>query len=85
MRLDLFLKKTVIIKRRTIAKEIVERGHVQVNGKVAKPSTDVKDGDILDLALGNHRTKVKAKVELRGNKEFPSYEIIEDLVVGQNK
>ena len=44
MRLDLVLKHTRIIKRRTIAKEICEAGKVSVNGKVAKPSQEIKEG-----------------------------------------
>ena len=42
MRLDLFLKETRIIKRRTIAKEFCDRGLVKVNNKIAKPSYEVK-------------------------------------------
>ena len=52
---------------------------MKVNGKVAKPSTEVKDEDILDLHLGNHQTKAKAFIEIKGTKEFPSFEIIEDI------
>ena len=78
MRLDLFLKKTAIIKRRTIAKEIVLRGLVSINGKVAKPSSEVKDGDVLNMKLGNHLIEAKALIEVKGAKEFPSFEIIKE-------
>ena len=79
MRLDLFLKKTAIIKRRTIAKEIVIRGLVSVNNKVAKPSTEVKDGDVLSMKLGNHYIEAKAIIELKGTKENPSFEILKEI------
>jgi len=49
MRLDKYLKVSRIIKRRTVAKEQVERGHVLLNGKTAKASTDVKIGDTLTI------------------------------------
>ncbi len=78
MRLDLFLKKTSIIKRRTIAKEIVMRGLVSINGKVAKPSSEVKDGDVLNMKLGNHLIETKALIETKGTKENPSFEIIKE-------
>lgn len=78
MRLDLFLKKTAIIKRRTIAKEIVLRGLVSINGKVAKPSSEVKDGDVLNMKLGNHLIEAKPLIEVKGTKEFPSFEIIKE-------
>ena len=46
MRLDLLLKQSGIIKRRTVAKALAENGKILVNGKVAKPSTEVKDGNV---------------------------------------
>lgn len=53
MRLDKYLKVSRIIKRRTIANEACNAGRVQVNGKVAKASTDVKEGDVLAIEFGN--------------------------------
>ena len=47
MRLDKYLKVSRIIKRRTVAKEACESGRVSINGKVAKPSNDIKEGDII--------------------------------------
>ncbi|MDU5337211.1 RNA-binding S4 domain-containing protein [Enterococcus sp.] len=53
MRLDKFLKISRIIKRRTVAKEVADKGRIQVNGKLAKSSTDVKIGDSLRIQFGN--------------------------------
>ena len=53
MRLDKFLKISRIIKRRTVAKEVADKGRIQVNGKLAKSSTDVKIGDELRIQFGN--------------------------------
>ncbi len=52
MRLDKWLKVSRIIKRRTVANEAAGAGRVQINGKVAKPSSEVKAGDVLDILLG---------------------------------
>ena len=49
MRLDKYLKVSRIIKRRTVAKEACESGRVIINGKVAKPSNDIKEGDIIEI------------------------------------
>lgn len=84
MRLDLFLKKTAIIKRRTVAKELIERGHMFINDKQAKPSSEVKDGDIVLLNLGNRRIKVKAIIEIKKDKEIPNFELIEQNKVEDN-
>ena len=77
MRLDLFLKETRIIKRRTIAKEFCERGLVLVNEKVAKPAYEVKEGDKLRIKLGNKIVNIIAHVEPGNKKEKVSYDAIE--------
>ena len=74
MRLDLVLKQTRIIKRRTIAKEICDVGKVSVNGKIAKPSVEVKDGDILELKLGQKVILVKITYIMQGKREIPTFE-----------
>lgn len=78
MRLDLVLKQSRIIKRRTIAKELCDAGKISVNGKVAKPSFEVKDGDILSLKLGEKLLKVKITYTLQGKREIPNYEEIKE-------
>lgn len=59
MRLDKFLKVSRIIKRRTVANEAAGAGRIAVNGKIAKPSADVKPGDVLDILLGGKHVFVK--------------------------
>ena len=52
MRLDKYLKVSRIIKRRTVANEACDAGRVEVNGKVARASYDVKAGDVIKVSLG---------------------------------
>ncbi|EME5422177.1 RNA-binding S4 domain-containing protein [Enterococcus faecium] len=59
MRLDKFLKISRIIKRRSVAKEVSDKGRIQINGKLAKSSSDVKVGDILKVQFGNKTLEVK--------------------------
>ena len=59
MRIDKYLKVSRVIKRRTIAKDILDLGFVKINDKVAKPSTEVKEKDIIELTLGERRLSVK--------------------------
>ena len=73
MRLDLLLKQSGIIKRRTVAKALAENGKILVNGKVAKPSTEVKDGNVLTLHLGMHLIEVEIHYELKGKREVPTF------------
>lgn len=59
MRLDKFLKVSRIIKRRTIAKEVSDKGRIAINGKQAKSSTDVKVGDEMTIQFGNKTLELK--------------------------
>ncbi len=54
MRIDKFLKISRVIKRRTVAQEACDGGRIEINGKVAKPSKDVKIGDVVRVTFGNH-------------------------------
>ena len=73
MRLDLVLKQSRLIKRRTIAKELCDMGKVTINGKVAKPSSEVNEGDILTLTLGIKIINVQITYSYKGIKAIPSY------------
>lgn len=55
MRLDKYLKVARIIKRRTVANEACSRDRVTVNGKDAKPSKDVKVGDVVCVSFGDRK------------------------------
>ncbi|WP_315117245.1 RNA-binding S4 domain-containing protein [uncultured Clostridium sp.] len=59
MRLDKYLKVSRIIKRRTIAKEACESGRVFINDKVAKPGTEVKENDIIEIKYAEKSLKAK--------------------------
>ena len=59
MRLDKFLKISRIIKRRSVAKEVADKGRIQINGKLAKSSSDVKVGDTMRIQFGNKVLEVK--------------------------
>ena len=59
MRLDEFLKVSRIIKRRTVANEAADGGRISVNGRVVKPSYEVKVGDIVEIKFGDKTSKFK--------------------------
>lgn len=57
MRLDKYLKVSRIIKRRTVANEAADAGRVNVNGKVARASYEVKAGDVIEIRFGEKLTR----------------------------
>lgn len=78
MRLDLFLKCSRAIKRRTTAKELIEKGSCFVNNKKAKPSTDVNVNDIIKLDMP--LVVITLKVLDVSTKNSCNYELIERVV-----
>ena len=79
MRIDKFLKVSRIIKRRTVANDACDASHISVNGKVVKASYDVKEGDIVEVAFGERRLKIKVldvKEVIRKNDASLLYEVL---------
>ena len=59
MRLDKFLKVSRLIKRWTVANEACDAGRVLVNGKPAKASLAVREGDVLEIRFGARTVKAE--------------------------
>ena len=81
MRLDKFMKISRIIKRRYVAKEVADKGRIQVNGKLAKSSSDVKVGDVLKIQFGNKTMEIKVNELHESTKKEDAqkmYEIISE-------
>ncbi|WP_413376987.1 RNA-binding S4 domain-containing protein [Alkalihalobacillus sp. 1P02AB] len=81
MRLDKFLKVSRLIKRRTLAKEVCDKGRIAVNGQVAKAGTNVKPGDELEVRFGQKIVTVKVdaiKEMVRKDEAAMMYTIIKE-------
>lgn len=59
MRIDKFLKNSRIIKRRTVSKDACDQGRILINGKVAKPGTEVQVGDKVEINFGNSQMNIE--------------------------
>lgn len=80
MRIDKFLKNSRLIKRRTIAKEACDQDRILINGLVAKPGSEVKVGDIIEVHFGQGVLKARAlNLSEHATKEAAAtmYEIIQ--------
>lgn len=79
MRLDKFLKVSRVIKRRTVANEVCSSGRVSLNGRPAKPSAEVKVGDILDIGFGSGNSRIRilaVRETVRKDEAGDLYEIL---------
>ncbi len=59
MRIDKFLKVSRILKRRTLAQEAASSGRISVNGRVVKPSYQVKIGDVVEVGFVSGAVKFR--------------------------
>lgn len=81
MRIDKYLKVSRILKRRTVANAACDGGRVSVNGRVCKPSYTLKEGDVVELSLGNKKLTFKVlslKEHVRKEDAGSMYEIISE-------
>ena len=83
MRLDLFLKASRLVTRRSVAKELCDAGRIKVNDLVARASKEIKVGDEIELQRGGRLTKVRvaglpAAKQCSRDQAGSLFEIIED-------
>ncbi len=79
MRIDKFLKVSRLLKRRTIAQEACASNRVSVNGRIVKPSAQIKEGDIVEIGFNSGVVKFKVlfiKDTVRKEEAEKMYEII---------
>ena len=79
MRLDKYLKVSRIIKRRTVANEACDSSHVSVNGRSAKASYDVKEGDVIAITFGMKTLSVRVTSIKESTKKADAAEMYEVL------
>ena len=81
MRLDKYLKVSRIIKRRSVSKDIISFGQVNLNNRKSKPSSEVKIGDKISLTLGNRLITVEVislNEKVRKEEAISLYKIIDE-------
>jgi ribosomal 50S subunit-recycling heat shock protein len=88
MRLDLFLKTSRLIVRRSLAQEFCDAGKIKVNGAIAKASKEIRSNDEIEITRRNRFTKLKvlqvpsqkqvSKTDASNLYEIVSEEILEE-------
>lgn len=88
MRLDKYLKTARILKRRSVSKELADQQRVYVNGRIAKPSTEVKEGDLIRVLFGNRELTVRVlQLQKQANKSDAAlmFEVVEETLIQKQK
>jgi ribosomal 50S subunit-recycling heat shock protein len=86
MRLDLFLKASRLVLRRTVAQALCDAGLVAVNGVRAKSARALAVGDEISLRRRNHLVKLRvlalpATRQTSRSDASSLYEILSDTVI----
>ncbi len=84
LRLDKYLKTARILKRRTVAKELADQQRVFVNGKVAKPSTEVEVNDVIKVVFGYRELTVRVLMiqkQVNKNDAALMFDVIEEVLL----
>ncbi|MEG0823333.1 MAG: RNA-binding S4 domain-containing protein [Erysipelotrichaceae bacterium] len=88
MRLDKYLKVARILKKRSISKELADTSRVFINGKVAKPSTEVKVNDLIKIVFGYRELTIKVlDIAKQANKNDAAllFEVVDEVIVEHNE
>lgn len=89
MRLDLFLKVSRLVPRRSLAQEFCDKHLVSVNGTVAKSSKEIKTGDEIEIRRRN-RVLTVSVIQIPNSKQLSKanaeelFKIIGDKLLGDN-
>lgn len=86
MRLDKYLKVARILKRRSVSKELADSQRVYVNGRVAKPSTNLELGDEVRVIFGNREITVRVTLiqkQVSKAEAGTMFEIIDEKIIPQ--
>jgi len=81
MRIDKYLKVARILKRREVGKQLALNERLFINDRLAKPSSEVKVGDIVRIAFGHREIMIRVNdIRESASKQqaFEMYEVIEE-------
>jgi ribosomal 50S subunit-recycling heat shock protein len=86
MRLDLFLKSSRLIARRSLAQKFCDAGFIKVNNLTAKSSREVKPDDELEIKKHNRLIKIRVsqipdKKQISRQDSVNLYEIISEEIL----
>ena len=86
MRLDLYLKTSRLIARRSLAQKFCDAGFIKVNNLTAKSSREVKPDDELEIKKHNRLTKIRViqipdKKQISRQDSVNLYEVISEEIL----
>ena len=89
VRLDLFLKVSRLILRRSLAQKFCDANKVSVNNLKAKSSREIKTGDEIEIKKGNRSIRIKVlqvpdKKQVAKHEASNLYEVLSEEVINED-
>ena len=85
LRLDLYLKRSGLVKRRTLAATLCENEYVNLNGRPAAPGKAVKVGDRLEIRYARKKVLVEVTgIPGKQVKKGENYEILNEEIIEED-
>ena len=81
MRIDKFLKLARLVKRRSVAQQMISVGAVRINKRQIKPSSIVREGDVIEIAYTSRVIAIEALIvedALLKKRDAVPYRLIEE-------
>ena len=79
LRLDLFLKRTGLVKRRSLAATLCDNEYVNINGRPAGPGKAVKVGDRVQIQYARKKVLVEVTgIPGKQIKKGENYEVLSE-------
>lgn len=79
LRLDLYLKRSGLVKRRTLAATMCNNEYVTVNGKSSGPGKAVRSGDRIQVRYARRKLLVEVTgIPGKGRREPDCYRILSE-------
>ena len=85
LRLDLYLKRSGLVKRRSLAATLCDNEYVNLNGRPAGPGKSVKMGDRLEIRYARKKVLVEVTgIPGKQVKKGESYEILNEEIIEED-
>jgi ribosomal 50S subunit-recycling heat shock protein len=82
LRLDLYLKRSRLVKRRSLAGTLCDNGYVSLNGRQAPPGKAVREGDRIEVTYARKKMLVEVTdIPDKSGKRGECYKILREEII----
>ena len=84
LRLDLFLKRSGLVKRRSLAATLCENGYVTCNGRPAGPGKAIKGGDRVEVRYARKKVLLEVTQIPGKGRRTECYKVLDEQIIEED-